>query len=109
MTYAIVSRSAAHSPREVRRLPAFISEFTTVIRLMKEHRNVFADPLFRINIQASYIERPSLDYSTLAAFQKADSELQTLRNSFSCSLQFGEVQLDASSPAVMFDVSTSQP
>lgn len=70
------SDSGTHTARELRQL-AYISEFTTDIRYIKESDNVVADALLRSTINAIN-DRGGVNFYALAAAQRKYEELNSL-------------------------------
>ena len=106
LCYSLATSSSQHSPREIRHL-AFISEFTTDIQHISGVDNPVADALSRVD--ALTVPEQDLNLNQLAVDQQADPELQHLRLSPTCSLQWCEVSLPGAPQALVCDFSTGTP
>ena len=106
LCYSLASSSSRHSPREIRHL-SFISEFTTDIRHVSGVDNSVADALSRVDALA--VSNRDIDLNKLAVDQQADPELQHLRLSPTCSLQWCEVSLPGAPQSLVCDLSTGTP
>ena len=106
LCYSLATSSSRHSPREIRHL-AFISEFTTDIQHISGVNNLVADALSRVD--ALTVPEQDLNLNQLAVDQQADPELQHLRLSPTCSLQWCEVSLPGAPQPLVCDFSTGTP
>ena len=106
LCYSLATSSSRHSPREIRHL-AFISEFTTDIQHISGVDNPVADALSRVD--ALTVPEQDLNLNQLAVDQQADPELQHLRLSPTCSLQWCEVSLPGAPQPLVCDFSTGTP
>lgn len=107
LTYALASNSTAHTPREIRQ-KAYISKFTTDIRILKCTDNAAADALSRFGVNLCSTERPPVPYEQLAEAQRGDLELQRLRTT-STTLVFEEKRMPDCDDTVACEVSTGRP
>ena len=106
LCYSLATSSSRHSPREIRHL-AFISEFTTDIQHISGVNNPVADALSRVD--ALTVPEQDLNLNQLGVDQQADPELQHLRLSPTCSLQWCEVSLPGAPQPLVCDFSTGTP
>lgn len=103
ITFAFQQRDRHCSPRQFNQLD-YISQFTTDIQHISGKDNVTADALSRIET----ISQPP-DLETLARSQKADRELQDLKNSNNSSIVLKEVQVPGTLITLLCDTSQSRP
>ena len=106
LCYSLATSSPRHSPREIRHL-AFISEFTIDIQHISGMDNPVADALSRVD--ALTMPEQDLNLNQLAVDQLADPELQHLRLSPTCSLQWCEFSLPSTPLPLVCDFSTGTP
>ena len=104
--YSLATSSSRHSPREIRHL-AFTSEFTTDIQHISGVDNPVADAFSRVN--ALTVPEQDLNLNQFAVDQQADAELQHLRLSPTCSLQWCEVSLPSAPQRLVCDFSIGAP
>lgn len=100
LTFAFQQKLEKCSPRQFRCLD-YIAQFTTDIRHISGAENEVADALSLINS----IEN-AIDYRTLAAAQKDDTELRDVLNSNACTLQLKKIRLPQTKVEVYCDIST---
>ena len=104
--YFLATSSSWHSPHEIRHL-AFILEFTTDIQHISGVDNPVADALSRV--EALTVPEHDLNLHQLAVDQQDDPQLQHLRLSPTCSLQWWEVSLPSARQRLVCDFSTGTP
>ena len=108
LMYALATPSARHTPRQIRHLD-FISQFTTDIRHVSGADNPAADALSRIGTNALQVDQPpTILFDEIAAAQREDPELLTLRSSPS-SLVLSDVPIPASESTIACDTSRGLP
>ena len=108
LTFALVSQSKHHSPRQIRHLD-FISQFTSDIRFLKGSSNAAADALSRVEVDAlcaPLSSTPSIDYAAMARAQQDDP---TLSQPSKLSLDLRPVPLPTTDGTLLCDMSTGTP
>ena len=104
LTFAFKSPADRYSPRELRQLD-FVSQFTTDVRYIDGARNVVADALSRLDLNA--VQSPSFDLEAIANAQSSDDEFHNLPAD--TSLRFELVPLLHSTAKITCDLSTGKP
>ena len=112
LTFALVSQSSSHSPRQTQQLD-FIAQFTSEIRHIKGTDNSVADALSRIDIDALSVTRvEGIDFERMAAAQQQDPEIKHLlacTGSQPCSFCIEPIPRQSSTTTLLCDVTTGVP
>ena len=108
ITYALVTPSDQHTPRQIRHLD-YISQFTTDIRYVAGAANPAADAFPRLGTNAVHeVQQEAIDFKAMAEAQVNDSELLEVRATPS-SLVLTDVPLPTSESTVVCDTSSGAP
>ena len=78
LTFAISKISGPWSLRQKRHL-TYVAEFTTDVRHIEGKANIVADTLSRGEISAISSPQPGVDYTAMAAAQRADASITAVR------------------------------
>ncbi|KAK3871588.1 hypothetical protein Pcinc_023275 [Petrolisthes cinctipes] len=104
LVHALTRQRDAWSPRQRRHLSA-IAEFNCTLTHLPGKKNLVADALSRIEINAVQL---GLDYNQLAKEQQQDPETTAVRTAITA-LQWEDVPLGDSNTSIFCDVSTGRP